>query len=259
MKFHKRSLGEFSGLRRLIATLRGPEGCPWDKVQTHESLRPYVQEEAAETVEALDSGDPDKLKEELGDLLFQTLIHVQLAEEAGEFTMRDVIRGLSEKLVRRHPHVFGDAVATTPEDVVEQWDDLKAREKASERALDGVPNALPALARAQALQRRAARAGFAFETTDDAWEAVEEELQELRQANTVERQREELGDAIFALANFGRELGIDAEDALRSTTRGFRRLFEQLEMLTRARGVNLKETAMDKKLALWKEAKTFGP
>jgi MazG family protein len=227
-------------------------------VQTHESLRQYLQEEAAETLEALDSGNPGKLSEELGDLLFQVLIHVQLAEEAREFTMRDVVRGLSEKLVRRHPHVFGDAVAKTPEAVVEQWDDLKARERGADRALSGVPTTLPALAYAQALQRRAARAGFAFDTIDGAWEAVEEEIEELRQAETPEHRGEELGDAIFALANLGRELQIDAEEALRSTSRGFMRLFEQMEALVEVRGLELKGIALDEKLALWEEAKTLG-
>ena len=158
----RRSLGTFPGLRRIIATLRGPGGCPWDRVQTHESLRPHLLEETSETLDALDAQDPEKLCEELGDLLFQVLIHTQLAEEAGEFTMRDLIRGISEKLVSRHPHVFGDAVADTPEAVVEQWDDLKARERGNRSALDGIPRSLPAPVYAQALQRRAAIAGFSF-------------------------------------------------------------------------------------------------
>src|SRR5216117_87645 len=127
----RRRPATFAGLRRIIATLRGPDGCPWDRVQTHQSLAPYLLEETHETLDALDSAEPDKLSEELGDLLFEVLIQVQLAEEAREFTMRDVIQGISDKLVRRHPHVFGDAVANTPEDVIEQWDELKAGERAS--------------------------------------------------------------------------------------------------------------------------------
>jgi tetrapyrrole methylase family protein/MazG family protein len=257
MKPDKRSLGEFSGLRRIIATLRGPDGCPWDRVQSHGSLRPYLMEEAAETIEALDSGDSTKLSEELGDLLFQVLIHVQLAEEADEFTMRDVIRGLSEKLVRRHPHVFGDAVAETPEAVIEQWDELKAREKGKGPALYGVPYSLPGLAYAQAHQRRAARAGFAFATIDGAWEAVEEKLTELRKAKTDGERRDELGDAIFALANLGREMDIDAEEALRSTCSRFVQLFGRMEEIVQSRGLDLTKTATDEKLALWDEAKTF--
>jgi tetrapyrrole methylase family protein/MazG family protein len=256
LQLHNRSLGEFSGLRRIIAHLRSPEGCPWDRVQTHDSLRPYLQEEASETLEALHSGDPSQLREELGDLLFQILIHVQLAEEAGDFTMRDVIRGLSEKLVRRHPHVFADAVADSPEAVIEQWDDLKSRERSTEAALDGVPGSLPALAYAQALQRRAARSGFAFDTVDGAWDALREELDELRTAETPEQRRAELGDALFALANVGRELEADAEDALLSTCRRFIRQFEQMEAIVNARGLDLKEAPLADKLALWEEAKT---
>ena len=255
MRPDKRSMGEFAGLRRLIATLRSDDGCPWDRVQTHDTLRPYLLEEASEVLEAIESADPANLSEELGDLLFQVLIHVQLAEEAGAFTMRDVLRGLSEKLVNRHPHVFGDAVAETPDAVIEQWDDLKSRERGNRAAMDGVPKALPAVAYSQAIQRRAARAGFAFETVDRAWEAVEEELEELRRAGTAEERRAELGDAIFALANLGREMDIDAEEALRSTCRGFIRLFEQMEEIVQARGLDLKQTPIDEKLALWEEAK----
>lgn len=254
----KRSLGEFVGVRRIIATLRGPDGCPWDRVQTHETLRPYLLEEASEALEALEDGNPAKLREELGDLLFQVLIHVQLAEEAGAFTMRDVIRGLSEKLVSRHPHVFGEAVAETPDAVIEQWDDLKARERGGSSALVGIPRSLPAIAYAQAIQRRAARAGFAFDNVDGAWEAAEEELEELHRAETAQNRREELGDALFALANVGRELEIDAEEALRSTCRGFIRLFERMEAMAEERGVDLKQTPLDEKLALWEEAKSAG-
>ena len=257
MRPDKRSMGEFAGVRKIIATLHRPDGCPWDRVQTHDTLRPYLVEEASEVLEAIESGDPAKLSEELGDLLFQVLIHVQLAEEAGAFTMRDVLRGLSEKLVTRHPHVFGDAVAETPDAVIEQWDDLKSRERGNRAAMEGVPRTLPAVAYAQAIQRRAARAGFAFDTVDGAWEAVEEELRELRRAQTAQERREELGDAIFALANFGRELEIDAEEALRSTCRGFIRLFEQMEEIVQARGLDLRKTPIDEKLALWEEAKSL--
>lgn len=248
-------MGEFAGLRKIIARLRGPDGCPWDRVQTHESLKPYLLEEASETLEALDDGDPAKLREELGDLLFQVLIHVQLAEEAGEFTMRDVVRGLSEKLTNRHPHVFGEAIAETPEAVVEQWDDLKAGERSDRSAMAGVPRSLPAVGYAQAIQRRAARAGFAFDSVDAAWGAAEEELEELRRAETPQERREELGDALFALANVGREMDIDAEEALRATCRGFIRLFQRMEELVDERGLDLKQAPLDKKLALWEEAK----
>src|SRR5438093_3575627 len=167
-----------AALRRIIATLRGPGGCPWDRVQTHESLAPYLLEETHETLEALDSGDPEKRCEELGDLMFEVLIQVQLAEEARAFTMRDVIAGITNKLLRRHPHVFGDAVAESPDAVIEQWDELKASERASQSALTGIPPSLPALAQAQAIQRRAARAGFSYEALDQVGHTLDEELSE---------------------------------------------------------------------------------
>jgi tetrapyrrole methylase family protein/MazG family protein len=249
------SFSTFPGLRRIIATLRGPEGCPWDRVQTHGSLRPYLLEEAYEALDALDAKDPGKLCEELGDLLFQVVIHTQLAEEAGEFTMRDVLRGISEKLVRRHPHVFGEATADTPGAVVEQWDDLKARERGGASAVAGIPRSLPAAVHAQALQRRADVAGFAFASIDDAWRALEEELGELRTAQTPNEQREELGDTLFALTNLARQMDVDAEEALMFTCRGFTALFQLMEGILAERGVDLKQIPYEDKLALWEEAK----
>jgi tetrapyrrole methylase family protein/MazG family protein len=154
--------------------------------------------------------------------------------------------------------VFGEAVAETPEAVIEQWDDLKGRERAGSSALAGIPRTLPTIAYAQAIQRRAARAGFAFDNVAGAWEAADEELEELRRAETAQDKREELGDALFALANVGRELDIDAEEALRSTCRGFIRLFERMEELVEERGVDLKQALLDEKLALWEEAKSAG-
>lgn len=257
MKADKRSFSTFPGLRRIIATLRGPDGCPWDRVQTHESLRPYLLEEASEALDALDTGDPEMLCEELGDLLFQVLIHTQLAEEAGEFTMHDVLRGISDKLVRRHPHVFGEAVAATPEAVVEQWDDLKARERGGGSALTGIPRSLPATVYAQALQRRAAGAGFTFPSVDHAWQAFDEEVTELRDAQTPDQQREELGDALFALANLARQLDVDAEEALMSTCRGFESSFRRMEGIAGQRGIDLKQASHTDKLALWEEAKAL--
>jgi tetrapyrrole methylase family protein/MazG family protein len=251
----KRELRTFNGLRKVIATLRAPGGCAWDRVQTHESLRPFLLEEASETLEALDGGDSAQLCEELGDLLLEVLLHVQIAEEAGEFALADVVHGVSDKLVRRHPHVFGDATAETPEAVVEQWEELKREERGERSALSGVPATLPALARAQAIQRRASRAGFAWENAGQAWEALEEELRELREAATPAEQRDELGDALFALAGLAAWLDADAEEALRSTCRGFQARFERLEAAVRESGRDLKRMTIEEKLALWQEAK----
>ena len=253
-----RELRTFAGLRRIIATLRGPNGCPWDHVQTHESLRPYLLEEASETLAALDSGDRELLCEELGDLLLELLLHVRIAEETGEFRLADVIYSIAGKLVRRHPHVFGEAVAETPEAVVEQWEELKREERGDRSALSGVPDTLPALAYAQALQRRAARAGFTWETVDQAWEALDEELDELRRAETAEERREEAGDALFALANLARMLDADAEESLRATCRGFTRLFQRSEMLAAERGRDYRDLSLEEKLSLWQEAKGSG-
>lgn len=255
MRVTKREMRTFNGLRKVIATLRGPDGCPWDRVQTHESLRPFLLEEASETLEALDEGDPSRLCEELGDLLLEVLLHVQIAEDEGEFRLEDVVQGISEKLVRRHPHVFGEATAETPEAVVEQWEELKREERSGQSALAGIPGTLPALARAQAMQGRASRAGFAWESVEQAWEALEEELGELRQADTSEKRREEAGDALFALAGLARWLEVDAEEALRSTCRSFQGLFQRLEVAVREQGRDLTEMTTAEKLALWERVK----
>jgi tetrapyrrole methylase family protein/MazG family protein len=212
-------------------------------------------EEASETLAALDEGAPDRLCEELGDLLLQVLMHVQIAEDTGEFRLEDVLRGISDKLVRRHPHVFGEAVAETPEAVAEQWDELKREERGPASALTGIPETLPALAFAQTIQRRAERAGFAWESVEQAWEALDEELTEVKGARTAAEQREEVGDALFALVNVARWLEADAEDSLRSTCRGFGRLFQRVEEAARQQGRDLREMAVDEKLTLWEKAK----
>jgi tetrapyrrole methylase family protein/MazG family protein len=255
MRPTKRQMRTFNGLRNVIATLRGQGGCPWDRVQTHMSLRPFLIEEASEALEALDEGDPARLCEELGDLLLEVLLHVQIAEEDGEFTLADLIHGVSDKLVRRHPHVFGDATADTPEAVVEQWDDLKEQERAGQSVLTGIPGTLPSLARAQAVQRRVSRAGFEWEDVGQAWEALEEELGELREAETAEDRREETGDALFALAGLARSLEVDAEEALRSSCRGFQRRFERMEAKLQEEGEALANMTTKKKLALWESVK----
>jgi len=250
-----KQLRTFAGLRRIVATLRAPGGCPWDRAQTHESLRPYLLEEVHETLAALDEGSPDLLCEELGDLLLEVLLHIQIAEEHGSFTLESVVYSISDKLVRRHPHVFGDAVAETPEAVVEQWDRLKANERGSRPALDGIPPGLPALAQAQAVQRRASRVGFKFESVEQVWAALEEELAELRDAETPEQKAREAGDAMFALANVARWYEADAEDALRGTCRGFSATFQEMERIVSERCVDLDSVSVQEKVALWDEAK----
>lgn len=251
----ERQLRTFAGLRRIVATLRGPDGCPWDRAQSHRSLRHYMMEEASEAIDAIDAEDADSLSEELGDLLLQILLHTQIAEENREFRMGDVFESIAEKLVRRHPHVFAEAVAETPGAVIEQWEDLKRKERNGASALTGVPAALPALAHAQTVQRRAGKAGFEWESEEQAWEALEEELAELRAAKTYEHRREELGDALFALANLARFLDVEAEEALRSTIRGFGGLFRTVEGMANEQALDLREADLETKLAMWEEAK----
>lgn len=255
MKPTEHQMRTFAGLRKIVATLRGPDGCPWDRAQSHRSLRHYLTEEASEALDAIDSDDPDGLREELGDLLLQILLHTQIAEESREFRMGDVIEAIAEKLVRRHPHVFAGAVAETPDAVVEQWEDLKREERNGASAMTGIASALPALAHAQTVQRRAGKAGFEWDSEDQAWEAFEEEVGELREARTPAERRDEAGDVLFAFANLARFLDVDAEGALRETSRSFGSLFRTVEGMAAEKSVDLREADLETKLAMWEEAK----
>jgi tetrapyrrole methylase family protein/MazG family protein len=246
----------YEELRGIVARLRAPDGCPWDREQTHASLRPHVIEEAYEVLAALDAGDTVSLPEELGDLLFQVLLHTQLAEEAGEFTMADVLGGLADKLVRRHPHVFGETRLDTADQVVEQWDQLKRKERTAEQsALASVPRALPALSYAQTLLRRAAATGFAWPDKTDVLAKLTEELEELSRATSKAEQTAEFGDILINLANYARYLEIDAEEALRLAGHKFRRRFVGVEDQARAASVDLASLSREQLLDLWQQAK----
>ncbi len=247
---------QYADLRAIVARLRAPDGCPWDREQTHTSLRPYVIEEAFEVVATLDDEDIDSLPEELGDLLFQILLHTQLAEEAGDFTMTDVMRGLADKLVRRHPHVFGDRNIETADEVVRQWEDLKRGERTEEQsALSGVPRAMPALSYAQTLLRRAEKAGFAWPDRRDVIAKVDEELEELANARTKEEAAEEFGDLLLNLANYARYLDIDAEQALREASHKFRLRFEGVETRARAAALDMQGASREELMQLWAAVK----
>lgn len=251
---------QYAELRGIIARLRAPDGCPWDREQTHASLRPYLIEEAFEVVGALDLEDTQSLPEEMGDLLFQILIHTQLAEEAGEFTMTDVMRGLADKLVRRHPHVFGEAQAETSDQVVKQWDELKRAEKPEDQsALAGVPRAMPAFTYAQTLLRRAEKAGFAWPNRQDVLEKVTEELDELANAASKEDAKAEFGDLLLNIANYARYLDIDAEEALREASHKFRRRFEGVESRARASSADMREMSREELMSLWQQVKDTEP
>ncbi len=254
-------------LVEVMARLRGPEGCPWDREQTHRSLRPYVVEEAYEVVEAIDAADPAKLREELGDLLLQVVFHARLAAEAGEFTVNEVVREVVEKLVRRHPHVFGGAHPDLPWEprqvrasgqVMENWHRIKEGEgERAASALSGVPRQFPALLRSQKLQAKAARLGFDWPDHRGALEKVHEELAELEAAvsREPERAEEELGDLLFAVVNAARLLSLDAEVALGSATDKFVRRFESMERQLAAAGGDPRRLSGAQWDELWRGAK----
>ena len=248
------------GFQETIAHLRAPDGCPWDREQTHLSLRPYLLEEAYEVLAALDSGDVSALREELGDLLLQIVLHSQIANEEGEFRMAEVIQGIQTKLIRRHPHVFGDVAVDGVTTVLQNWEKLKADErknngKSKASIFDGVPVALPALSQAEQLQSRAARVGFEWPELQQVYDKVHEELQEVRQANSIEERAWEIGDILFAMVNLARTLKVEPESALREASLRFRFRFQFIEEKARASGRNFSELSIDEMLAYWDEAK----
>ncbi len=250
----------FAALEEIVARLRAPDGCPWDREQTHASLRRFLVEEAYEALAALDEGSPTKLREELGDVLLQIMLHSQIAAEEGDFTVHDVIEGIAAKLLRRHPHVFGDAKVETAEDVVLKWEEIKDKERGEGRSLlADVPAAMPALAYSQSLQERAAATGFDWPRVADALAKLAEEVEELAQAKSREEQREELGDVLWMLVGLARKLDLDAEESLRLAARRFRERFTALEGLTQERDLKLSDLSIDQMESLWRETKSTGP
>ena len=247
----------FEGLMALVAHLRGPDGCPWDREQTRASMRNHVREESHELLDAIDEDDARKVAEELGDVLFHAAFQLRLAAESGEFGEEDVFGAVIEKLVRRHPHVFGDDEARDAADVLPRWYDIKRQERSDRggSVLDGVPRSLPALAHAQTVQDRAARVGFDWDDMDGVLRKVDEEIDELRGAEDRARAEAELGDLLFSLVNVCRWLETDAETALRESSARFRRRFEYMERASAERGVDFEALALDEKEALWQEAK----
>ena len=245
----------FEALRAIVARLRAPGGCPWDQEQTHLSLRPNLLEECYEALEALDREDPAALSEELGDLLVQVVFHCQIASERGDFTHEDMLRRVTQKLVRRHPHVFGESRVENAQDAYAQWDAIKKTERPNASALGNVPPATPALTYAQAISARAARAGFEWEQLAGVVAKVREELVELEQANGSKELEHELGDVLFSLVNVARWLGLDAETALRTANRRFSGRFIHMEEACRESGTPLGELTLEAREALWQEAK----
>lgn len=256
-----RTGSSFESFQETVAHLRAPEGCPWDREQTHESLRAHLMEEAYEALQAIDEGDEDALREELGDLLLQIVLQSQIAVEGGTFTMAQVIAGIDEKIHRRHPHVFGDVEAGEVDQVLRNWEALKAVERLNngqdKGLLDGVPSSLPALAQAAEVQGRVARVGFDWPSAAGAREKVLEELAELDRAE-VERQADELGDLLFAVVNYARRLDVDPEAALRTAISRFRRRFAAMESASGARGKPLADMSLEEMDRLWEQAKQSG-
>lgn len=251
----------FGELVAIVNRLMGENGCPWDRVQTRESLKPYLIEEAYEVLEALDHNDAEKIKDELGDLLYQILFHAKISELKQEFDIRDVVQGLAEKMVRRHPHVFKEGELHTPEQVVDQWEQIKKTEKAQRHhtsVLDGVPHHLPALKRAQKLQKKAAKHGFDWDRIDEVFAKLDEEIAEFKAAVLSGKDGEiesELGDILFVLVNIGRFKKIDAEEALRQTNNKFVKRFHYIESQVAKQGKTLKDTPLEEMERYWQESK----
>ncbi len=243
-----------------MAALRAPDGCPWDREQTHESLRPYLIEETYEVLDSIDRKAYGELKSELGDLLLHIVFHARLAEEERLFTLVDVLQKINEKLIRRHPHVFGDLKLEGVDGVLANWERLKETERRDngqkeKGLLDGVPLALPALSQAQEYQDRAARVGFDWREIEGVLEKIAEEIEEVRQATNEEELTSELGDLLFALVNLARWKKVDAESALRETNAKFKKRFGYVEQGAKEQGRGLSELSLDEMESLWQEAK----
>lgn len=247
----------FGELVRVIARLRDPQGgCPWDLEQTHASLKPYIIEEAHELIDAIDEG-PDKIKEELGDVLLQVVLHSQVARDNGSFDIADVVRGITEKMIARHPHVFGETKVSGSAQVLQNWEQIKNAQSKRESVLDGVPRSLPGLLRAHKLGEKVAKVGFDWENLEGVGLKILEEQGELLEQLRHEeqdrtKQREELGDLLFSLAQLARMLGFDAEEALREGNDKFARRFKHLE---KTAGAELKSLSREQLTELWREVK----
>ena len=257
----------FESFHEIVAHLRAPNGCPWDREQTHQSLRTHLLEESYEALEAIDSGDFASMREEFGDLLLQIVLNAQIASEEGQFNMNDVVKGIHDKIVRRHPHVFGDVEVDGVKDVLTNWERLKEKErkdkggeskKKKDGLLDGVPVSLPALTQAQEYQDRAARVGFDWPEIEGVLDKVREEIEEIKAAQNLEEVTGELGDLFFVLVNLARWRKVDAESALREANMKFKKRFGYVEQGAKRDGRSLSDMTLEEMDALWNEAKGRG-
>ena len=252
---YKRKPDSFATLVDVIAKLRGPQGCPWDRKQTHHSLKPHLLHECYEVLEAIDQGDDQKLAEELGDLLMHIVLHAQMATDEGKFVMADVLRGINTKLVHRHPHVFKKPTAKDAQQVALDWEALKQEERPGASVLSSLPRGMPALAYSQLMQRRAALVGFDWREVDDVIGKLAEEVRELEQASDEQERAREFGDLLFSLVNVGRWLDVDVEDALRLANQRFHDRFRYMEETCEKRGISLDSLPLEQQDELWEEAK----
>ncbi|MBQ9515793.1 MAG: nucleoside triphosphate pyrophosphohydrolase [Ruminococcus sp.] len=261
MDFQYKEAYTISDLLVIMRLLRAPNGCPWDKVQTHQSIRRNFIEETYEAVEAIDKEDYDLMREELGDVLMQVIFHSIMEEEAGRFTFDDVCNEVCKKLIIRHPHVFGNVNAETPDEVLRNWDAIKMQTKSQNKvadSVDDVAKSLPALMRAQKVQKRSAKSGMDFKDAEDAAKKVPEELSELMQAipaGDKDKLSEELGDLLFSVVNIARFIGVDAEEALTKSTDKFSKRFRKVEDLAAERDIDMKTADMSIMDSLWEEVK----
>ncbi len=261
---------KFEKLVEIMSTLRGPDGCPWDKQQDHDTLKPMLVEETYEVLEAVDNNDSEGLREELGDLLLHIVFHAQLGKEAGKFNIDGVLDGICEKLIRRHPHVFGNDTAESPEEVVKNWEAIKAEEKAQKLTgrtpeprsrLEGIPSKLPALHEAHQISSRAVRVGFDWPDIGGVFDKLEEETRELRDALDApeslrqSRLEDEIGDIFFVVVNLARFLKIDSESALKRANRKFKKRFQHMEAQLAGAGKNIESTTLEEMESLWRQAK----
>ncbi len=256
-----KSVSLLHDLVELMRKLRSNDGCPWDKEQSHASLKPHLVEETYEVIDAIDSGDPAKIKEELADLFFHIIFHCQIAKEKGEFDIESIMALCLDKMTRRHPHVFGDATANTPEEVIRQWEEIKKKEKGYEErkfVVDGLPKHLPALQKAQKLQKKVSKVGFDWKDIKDVIAKIDEELAEVKDAiqrNKPEHIEEEVGDLLFSVVNLSRFLKLDTENVLHKTIYKFVERFKKVEMELAALGKDIEKCSLEEMDALWNKAK----
>ncbi|MDA3852289.1 MAG: nucleoside triphosphate pyrophosphohydrolase [Spirochaetaceae bacterium] len=253
----------FDKLLDIIKTLRGPGGCPWDIKQTHRSLKPYVIEEAYEVADAIEQGDPLKLADELGDVILQVVLHAQIGSETQSFDIETVLKCINEKMVRRHPHVFGDETVSGTKEVLQNWEEIKKKENQGQNkadsVMDQVPLSFPALYRASKIQKKAARLGFDWPDSQGPWDKIREEIEEfdfeLKQGSDREKIIEEFGDILFSLVNLSRKLDMDAEDALQLATKKFENRFRHVEKRVEEEQRPMKDYSLEELDVFWDEAK----